>query len=92
MNGTRSRGGVVRLLLFQTKHVSRKIDTMDSSSESDFKEETAFVCSLPPLYASRYFLLRIFFCYNVFMLMKDQQAFVQVGVVLIIFFTFNEII
>ena len=39
VNGTQSRSGAVRLLLFQTKHKTRKIYTMDSSSESEFEEK-----------------------------------------------------
>ena len=46
VNGTRSRSCTVHLLLFQTKHVTRKIDTMDSSSESEFEGETLLLYAL----------------------------------------------
>ena len=40
-----SGSGAVRLLLFETKHVKRKIDTM-GSSESEFEEETLLLYAL----------------------------------------------
>ena len=58
----RSRSGAVHLLLFQTKHVTRKIDTMDSSSESEFKEEEMLL--LYALYRHFAFLATSFFAFS----------------------------
>ena len=62
VNGTRSRSGAVRLLLFQTKHVTRKIDTMDSSSESEFEEEETLL--LYALYRLCAFLTTFFYAFS----------------------------
>ena len=60
-----------RFVSYNSKQsVIRKIDNMDSSSESEFEEETLFLYALYHRCAllATSFYVRIFFCYSVFML------------------------